>query len=110
MVRHLSIPPYGTTVISPRHVIPVGARKLIDRRGTLHQNARRDSAQARVIAMTARAGRGPIIGRASSLRPRARRGDTMGMAAPLYHTAEMVRSLIEETHHWPRYETVHGEL
>jgi len=53
--------------------------------------------------MTARAGRGPIIGRASSLRPRARRGDTMGMAAPLYHTAEMVRSLIDETRHWPRY-------
>ena len=34
----------------------------------------------------------------------------MGMAAPLYHTAEMVRSLIDETRHWPRYETVHGEL
>ena len=34
----------------------------------------------------------------------------MGMAAPLYHTAEMVRDLIDETRHWPRYETVHGEL
>ncbi len=34
----------------------------------------------------------------------------MGMAAPLYHTAEMVRELIDETRHWPRYETVHGEL
>lgn len=34
----------------------------------------------------------------------------MGMAAPLYHTAEMVRALIDETRHWPRYETVHGEL
>jgi Uma2 family endonuclease len=51
-----------------------------------------------------------IIGRASSLRPRVRRGDTMGMAAPLYHTAEMVRALTDETRHWPRYETVHGEL
>lgn len=34
----------------------------------------------------------------------------MGMAAPQYHTAEMVRALIDETRHWPRYETVHGEL
>ena len=34
----------------------------------------------------------------------------MGMAAPLYHTAEMVRALVDETRHWPRYETVHGEL
>lgn len=34
----------------------------------------------------------------------------MGMAAPLYHTAEMVRALIDDTRHWPRYETVHGEL
>ena len=34
----------------------------------------------------------------------------MGMAAPLYHSAEMVRELIDETRHWPRYETVHGEL
>ncbi|HET6700870.1 MAG TPA: Uma2 family endonuclease [Gemmatimonadaceae bacterium] len=32
------------------------------------------------------------------------------MAAPLYHTAEMVRALIDETRHWPRYETVYGEL
>lgn len=34
----------------------------------------------------------------------------MGMAAPLYHTADMVRALNGETGHWPRYETVHGEL
>mgnify|MGYP002336251098 CR=1 FL=1 len=34
----------------------------------------------------------------------------MGMAAPLYHTADMVRALTDETRHWPRYETVHGEL
>jgi Uma2 family endonuclease len=31
----------------------------------------------------------------------------MGMAAPAYHTAEMVRALPEDGH---RYETVHGEL
>lgn len=34
----------------------------------------------------------------------------MGMAAPLYHTADMVRALNNETRHWPRYETVRGEL
>jgi Uma2 family endonuclease len=34
----------------------------------------------------------------------------MGMSLPAYHTAEMVRALINETHHWPRYETVYGEL
>ena len=34
----------------------------------------------------------------------------MGMAAPLYYSAEMVRALTDETRHWPRYETVHGEL
>jgi len=31
----------------------------------------------------------------------------MGMVAPLYYTAEMVRALPEDGH---RYETVHGEL
>jgi Uma2 family endonuclease len=34
----------------------------------------------------------------------------MGMAAHQYHTADMVRALIDESRHWPRYETVHGEL
>lgn len=34
----------------------------------------------------------------------------MGMAASHFHTADMVRALIDETRHWPRYETVHGEL
>lgn len=34
----------------------------------------------------------------------------MGMAAPLYYTADMVRDLTDETRHWPRYETVYGEL
>ncbi|MFN2400367.1 MAG: Uma2 family endonuclease [Gemmatimonadaceae bacterium] len=32
------------------------------------------------------------------------------MHAPLYSTAEMVRELTDETRHWPRYETVYGEL
>jgi Uma2 family endonuclease len=32
------------------------------------------------------------------------------MLQPLYHTADMVRALTDETRHWPRYETVHGEL
>lgn len=34
----------------------------------------------------------------------------MAMSAPAFHTAEMVRALIDDTRHWPRYETVHGEL
>jgi len=34
----------------------------------------------------------------------------MGMAVPIYHTAEMVRALTDESRHWPRYEVVHGEL
>jgi len=36
----------------------------------------------------------------------------MGMTAPLdFYTADMVRQLNEaEPRHWPRYETVHGEL
>lgn len=34
----------------------------------------------------------------------------MGMSVPLYHTADMVRTLTSESHHWPRYETVYGEL
>ena len=35
----------------------------------------------------------------------------MGTAAPHYYTAEMVRALnAAEPQHWPRYETVYGEL
>jgi Uma2 family endonuclease len=35
----------------------------------------------------------------------------MGMAEPTtFHTAEMVRDLIQEDRHSPRYETVYGEL
>jgi len=29
---------------------------------------------------------------------------------PVYHSADMVRELIDESVHWPRYETVYGEL
>src|SRR5438046_8692577 len=36
-----------------------------------------------------------------------RGGDHMGMAAPIYYTADMVRSLPEDGN---RYEVVHGEL
>ena len=36
----------------------------------------------------------------------------MGMSAPepIYHTADMVRALIDESRAWPRYECVYGEL
>lgn len=36
----------------------------------------------------------------------------MGMAHPIaeFHTAEMVRALIQEDRAWPRYETLYGEL
>jgi Uma2 family endonuclease len=34
----------------------------------------------------------------------------VGMSQPVYHTADMVRALTDEARHWPRYETVHGEL
>src|SRR3954451_17959771 len=51
-----------------------------------------------------------ILPRAILLRTRNSRGETVGMAQPLFHTADMVRDLTDETRHWPRYETVHGEL
>ena len=35
------------------------------------------------------------------------RGDLMGMAAPTYYTADMVRAMPDDGN---RYETVHGEL
>ena len=34
----------------------------------------------------------------------------MGMPAPLYYTADMVRDLIDESRPSPRYELVYGEL
>jgi Uma2 family endonuclease len=41
-----------------------------------------------------------------------RRGDRMGMAATIdFYSGDMVRALnAREPRHWPRYETVHGEL
>ena len=41
------------------------------------------------------------------LRPLQRRAELMGMASPLYYSADMVRALPEDGQ---RYETVHGEL
>ncbi len=41
------------------------------------------------------------------LAPTHSRGDLMGMAAPIYYSAEMVRALPDDG---KRYETVHGEL
>ena len=34
----------------------------------------------------------------------------MGMPATPYYTADMVRELTDEDRHWPRCETVYGEL
>ena len=34
----------------------------------------------------------------------------MQMPQPLYHSADMVRGLVDESRHWPRDEAVHGEL
>jgi Uma2 family endonuclease len=34
----------------------------------------------------------------------------MAHPEPSFHTAEMVRALIDEEHAWPRYETLYGEL
>jgi len=48
-----------------------------------------------------------IVARDSDLHSRNSRGDIMGMAAPLYYSAEMVRALPDDGN---RYETVHGEL
>src|SRR5574338_68886 len=45
--------------------------------------------------------------RAARLLPRCREPHHMGMAAPLYYTADMVRALPNDG---KRYETVHGEL
>jgi Uma2 family endonuclease len=34
----------------------------------------------------------------------------MAHREPTYHTADMVRALLDEQRAWPRYETIHGEL
>jgi Uma2 family endonuclease len=48
-----------------------------------------------------------IMAGGPDLRTLQRRADLMGMAAPTYYTAEMVRALPDDGQ---RYETVHGEL
>lgn len=48
----------------------------------------------------------PMLARAT-LRPLQRRAELMGMVAPTYHTADMVRALPDDGN---RYEVVHGEL
>ncbi len=57
-----------------------------------------------IPAEPARRGTVPYV---SPLPPRQRRDEHMGMAAPLYHTAEMVRALPDDGN---RYEVVYGEL
>src|SRR5437667_5276640 len=57
--------------------------------------------------MTTRGGGHRTMKRARIL-PRSRRGaDTMGMVAPVYYTADMVRALPDDGN---RYEVVYGEL
>src|SRR6187200_643905 len=51
-----------------------------------------------------------VPSRRAPLHPAFRRGESMGMPAPLYYTANMVRDLIDESRAWPRYELVYGEL
>lgn len=51
-----------------------------------------------------------IVSDAPVLRFSRRRDHSMGMPATTFHTADMVRELIQEDRAWPRYETVHGEL
>lgn len=50
---------------------------------------------------------GAILGRVPLLRPVGRGNHPMGMAAPIYYTADMVRALPDDGN---RYEVVHGEL
>jgi Uma2 family endonuclease len=48
-----------------------------------------------------------MVMRASPLRPSPGRAERMGMAAPVYYTAEMVRAMPDDGN---RYEVVYGEL
>ncbi len=59
---------------------------------------------SRVIGWT---GVASILRRAHVLQSAPRRDHPMGMAAPIYHTADQVRALPEDGH---RHEVVHGEL
>src|SRR6476646_3261698 len=47
------------------------------------------------------------LSHAGLLRPRRRRDERMGMAAPLYYTADMVRAMPDDGN---RYEVVYGAL
>jgi hypothetical protein len=47
------------------------------------------------------------LAHARLLRPRRRRDERMGMAAPIYYTADMVRAMPDDGN---RYEVVYGEL
>src|SRR5205809_5118698 len=57
--------------------------------------------------MTTRGGGHRTMRGARILPPRCRGADTMGMVAPVYYTADMVRALPEDGN---RYEVVYGEL
>src|SRR3989442_10785732 len=57
--------------------------------------------------MTTRGGGHRTMRGASVLPPRRRGADTMGMVAPVYYTADMVRALPDDGN---RYEVVYGEL
>lgn len=57
--------------------------------------------------MTVALSHAPTVGGVPPLRKPPSRADTLGMAAPTYWTAEMVRALPEDGN---RYETVYGEL
>src|SRR5207244_11560472 len=67
-----------------------------------HPSARPGNDTGRLVAMWVQAG-----SRAPRWPLSARGLDHMGMAAPIYYTAEMVRGLPDDGN---RYETVHGEL
>src|SRR2546428_4580847 len=57
--------------------------------------------------MTQLGDRGPILEHAGGLRRSRYGAHSMGMAAPLYYTADMVRALPDDGN---RYEVVYGEL
>jgi Uma2 family endonuclease len=58
-------------------------------------------------AMTLPPGGLPTVADALLLRPSCRRDERMGMAAPVYYTADMVRAMPDDGN---RYEVVYGEL
>src|SRR5437868_11035226 len=66
-----------------------------------------NSVPRRVAMMTDRSRRRAIVRGVRGLPTLQRRADLMGMAVPVYYTADMVRALPDDGQ---RYETVHGEL